>query len=80
MCPNPQGTVDLITFTGEILNGNLHFLFAVTNFLYLSKMCVYFTVSQLVYINNIKYVFLSCLCNTNIHYASFAAGYRFIRR
>ena len=26
MWPNPQETVDLVTFTEEILNGKLHFL------------------------------------------------------
>ena len=26
MLPNPQETVDLVTFTGEILNGKLDFL------------------------------------------------------
>ena len=26
MWPNPQETADLVTFTGEILNGKLHFL------------------------------------------------------
>ena len=26
MWPNPQETVDLVTFTEEILNGELHFL------------------------------------------------------
>ena len=26
MWPYPQGTVDLVTFTEEILNGKLHFL------------------------------------------------------
>ena len=26
MRPNPQETVDLVTFTEEILNGNFHFL------------------------------------------------------
>ena len=25
---NPQGTADLVTFTGEILNGKLHFLYS----------------------------------------------------
>ena len=25
MCPNPQETADLVTFTEEILNGKLHF-------------------------------------------------------
>ena len=29
MLPNPQETVDLVTFTEEILNGNLHFLCSV---------------------------------------------------
>ena len=29
MCPNPQGTADLVTFTEEILNGKLHFLCSV---------------------------------------------------
>ena len=26
MCPNPQETADLVTFTEEILNGKLYFL------------------------------------------------------
>ena len=26
MSPNPQETADLVTVTGEILNGKLHFL------------------------------------------------------
>ena len=26
MCPNPQETANLVTFTEEILNGELHFL------------------------------------------------------
>ena len=29
MWPNPQETVDLVTFTGEALNGKLHFLCSV---------------------------------------------------
>ena len=29
MCPNPQETVDFVTFTKEILNGTLHFLCSV---------------------------------------------------
>ena len=29
MWPNPQVTADLVTFTGEILNGKLHFLWSV---------------------------------------------------
>ena len=29
MWPNPQETADLVTFTEEVLNGNLHFLCAV---------------------------------------------------
>ena len=29
MCPNPQFPVDLVTLTGEILNGKLHFLCSV---------------------------------------------------
>ena len=29
MWPNPQETEDLITFTEEILNGKLHFLYSV---------------------------------------------------
>ena len=31
MCPNPQETVDLITFTEEILKGKLHFLCSVAS-------------------------------------------------
>ena len=30
MWPNPQKTADLVTFTEEILNGELHFLCSVT--------------------------------------------------
>ena len=30
MCPNPQKTADLVTFTEEILNGKFHFLCSVT--------------------------------------------------
>ena len=30
MWPNPQETADLITFTEESLNGNLHFLYSYT--------------------------------------------------
>ena len=30
MWPNPQETADLLTFTGEILNGKFHFLFSVS--------------------------------------------------
>ena len=29
MWPNPQETVDLVTFTGEIFNGKLHYLCSV---------------------------------------------------
>ena len=29
MWPNPQETADLVTFTEEILNGKLHFLFLI---------------------------------------------------
>ena len=29
MWPNPQETVDLVTFTEEIINGKLHFLCSV---------------------------------------------------
>ena len=28
MWPNPHETADLVTFTGEILNGKLHFLYS----------------------------------------------------
>ena len=28
MCPNPQYSADLVTFTEEILNGKLHFLYS----------------------------------------------------
>ena len=28
MWPNPQETADLVTFTEEILNGKLHFLYS----------------------------------------------------
>ena len=28
MWPNPQETADLVTFTTEILNGKLHFLYS----------------------------------------------------
>ena len=31
MRPNPQETVDLVTFTEKILNGNLHFLCSVSS-------------------------------------------------
>ena len=31
MWPNPQETADLLTFTGKILNGTLHFLCAVNS-------------------------------------------------
>ena len=31
MWPNPQETVDLVTFTEEILNGKLHFLCSDSN-------------------------------------------------
>ena len=34
MCPNPQETADLVTFTEEILNGKLHFLFSVEGYLF----------------------------------------------
>ena len=30
MCPKPQETADLVTFTEEILNGKIHFFCAVT--------------------------------------------------
>ena len=33
MSPNPQETADLVTFTEEILNGQLHFLCSVMNVL-----------------------------------------------
>ena len=32
MWPNPQETADLVTFTEEILNGNVHFLCSVWKF------------------------------------------------
>ena len=32
MWPNPQKTADLVTFTGEILNGKLHFLCSVNTY------------------------------------------------
>ena len=31
MWPNPQETADLVTFTEEILDGNLHLLCSVNN-------------------------------------------------
>ena len=31
MCPNPQETADLVTFTEEILNGKLYFLCSVVS-------------------------------------------------
>ena len=37
MSPNPQETADLVTVTGEILNGKLHFL-RETNLLFLSLL------------------------------------------
>ena len=33
MRPNPQETVDLVTFTEEILNGKLHFYAVINAFL-----------------------------------------------
>ena len=30
MWPNPQEAVDMVTFTDEILNGKLYFLYSVT--------------------------------------------------
>ena len=33
MLPNPQETVDFVTFTEEILNGKRHFLYIVFTFL-----------------------------------------------
>ena len=33
MRPNPQETADLVTFTGEILNGKLHFLYSDLTFI-----------------------------------------------
>ena len=29
MWPNPQETTDMVTFTDEILNGNLHLLYSI---------------------------------------------------
>ena len=29
MLPNPQETADLVTFTAEVLNAKLHFLYSV---------------------------------------------------
>ena len=28
MWPNPQETADFVTFTGEMLNGKLHFMYS----------------------------------------------------
>ena len=33
MWPNPQETANLVTFTEEILNGKLHFLYSVNEYL-----------------------------------------------
>ena len=35
MWPNPQKTVDLVTFTEKILNGKLLFLYSVRDLVYL---------------------------------------------
>ena len=40
MCQNPQFPADLVTFTGEILNGKLHFC-AVYSFAMQFKFCFY---------------------------------------
>ena len=44
MWPNPQFPADLVTFTEEILNGELHFLYSVcsTTSINLGKMCIHF--------------------------------------
>ena len=38
MGPNPQFSADLITFTEETLNGKLHFLCSVENFVLCKKI------------------------------------------
>ena len=38
MCPNPQETADLVTFTEEILNAKLHFLCSVYTTAYVAVM------------------------------------------
>ena len=38
MGPNPQFSADLITFTEETLNGKLHFLCSVENFVLYKKI------------------------------------------
>ena len=40
MWPNPQETMDLVTFTAEILNGKLHFLCSVLNHCMLLFTCM----------------------------------------
>ena len=35
MWPNPKETADLVPFTEEILNGKLHFLCSVGNYIFL---------------------------------------------
>ena len=44
MCTNPQETADLVTFTEEILNGKLHFLYSVSEFDTISFMMLYHNV------------------------------------
>ena len=44
MCTNPQETADLVTFTEEIINGKLHFLYSVSGFDTISFMMLYHNV------------------------------------
>ena len=37
MRPNPQETADLVTFTEEILNGKLHYLYSVFDGEFINK-------------------------------------------
>ena len=46
MCQNPQFLEDLVTFTGEILNGKLHFLCGVSGRLAVIKWSVCTVKSQ----------------------------------
>ena len=46
MWPNPQETAYLVTFTGEILNGKLRFLYSESNDFWYVKVCIFWKCIQ----------------------------------
>ena len=57
MWPNPQETVDLVTFTEEFVNGKLHFLCSATKIKKRSETNFWCTFSALSFCKNVSTFF-----------------------